>query len=104
MAVSYQIRGQLPIRSNFKPNYARQVARSLAHSAQQQAIEDALGQFARNWASAGAIFNRLRHEEPLFFPIEPAYHVDLLAELDYLHAQLGAILGRQALILDRLHE
>lgn len=127
MAVNYQICGALPVRSDFKHNHARQFAGSVAnpadvyfatdtvthslvlrirgalHPGQQQTVEDALEQFAHKWASAGAIFSRLRHGEPSFFPIGLAYHVDLLTELDYLHAQLGAMLERQALILERLH-
>jgi hypothetical protein len=123
MATNYEIRGALPVRADFKHIHAQQFVESIARPAhvyfatdalthslvlrvrcalqqdEQQSVEDALKQFAGRWASSGAIFSRLRYGEPSFVPLGLASHVDLLAELDDLHAQLNAVLERQAFIL-----
>lgn len=125
MAANYEIRGALPVRADFKQAHAQQFAESIAnpadvyfatdaitnslvlrirgalHDAEQQSVEDTLEQFARKWATAGAIFSRLRYGEPSFVPLGLSHHVNLLAELDDLHAQLNAVLERQAFILKR---
>ena len=125
MATNYEIRGALPVRADFKHIHAQQFAESIAnpadvyfatdsvthslvlrirgalHQSEQQSVEESLEQFARKWATAGAIFSRLRYGEPSFVPLGLASHADLLAELDDLHAQLNAVLERQAFILKR---
>jgi hypothetical protein len=125
MAANYEIRGALPVRADFKHLHAQQFAESIAnpadvyfatdtvthslvlrirgalHAAEQQSVEDILEQFACKWASAGAIFSRLRYGERSFVPLGPSHHVDLLAELDDLHKQLVAVLERQAFVLDQ---
>lgn len=125
MSANYEIRGALPVHANFRHAHAQQFAESIARPAhvyfatdavthslvlricgalqqdEQQSVEDALEQFARRWASSGAIFSRLRYGEPSFVQLGLASHVDLLAELDDLHAQLSAVLERQAFILKR---
>ncbi|MDN7183905.1 hypothetical protein M0D69_39020 [Caballeronia sp. SEWSISQ10-4 2] len=125
MATNYEIRGALSVRADFKHIHAQQFAESIAnpadvyfatdpvthslvlrirgalHQSEQQSVEESLEQFARKWAMAGAIFSRLRYGEPSFVPLGLSHHVDLLAELDDLHAQLNATLERQAFILKR---
>ncbi|EIF28972.1 hypothetical protein BCh11DRAFT_04399 [Burkholderia sp. Ch1-1] len=125
MSANYEIRGALPVRAAFKHAHARQLAESLARPAnvyfatdavtrslvirvrggltgdEQQSVEDTLAQFARRWATAGAIFSRQRYGEPSFLALGLAYHVELLDELCDLHAQLDALLARQAAILAR---
>ena len=125
MAANYEIRGALPVRADFKHLHAQQFAESIAnpadvyfatdavshslvlritgalHQSEQQSLEDALEQFARKWASAGAIFSRLRYGEPSFIPLGLVRHVDLLTELDDLHKQLVAVVERQAFVLDQ---
>jgi hypothetical protein len=125
MATNYEIRGALPVRADFKHIHAQQFAESIAnpadvyfatdpvthslvlrirgalHQSEQQSVEESLEQFARKWATAGAIFSRLRYGEPSIVPLGLASHADLLAELDDLHAQLNAVLERQAFILKR---
>jgi hypothetical protein len=126
MSANYEIHGALPVHANFRHAHAQQFAESLAKSAcvyfatdavtrslvlrvrgtlqqdEQQSVEDSLEQFARKWASAGAMFSRLRYGELSFIPLGLAHHADLLAELDDLHAQLNAVLERKAFILGQL--
>jgi len=126
MSANYEIRGALPLRSSFKHAHARQLAESLANPAdvyfatddvthslvirvrgalsedEQQSVEDTLEQFSRDWAAAGAIFSRLRYGEPSFVTLGLASHVELLDDLMDLHAQLDALLARQAFILAQL--
>lgn len=105
MTVNYQIQGALPVRADFRHVHARKFAESIANPAEvyfatddvthslvlrirgalaaddEQAVEDALGRFASRWASAGAIFSRIRYGEPSFFALGPPDHVRLLARL-----------------------
>ncbi|MGF6752912.1 hypothetical protein [Paraburkholderia sp. GAS42] len=125
MSANYEIRGALPVRASFRHAHARRLAESLANLAdvyfatdavthslvlrvrgvlsedEQQSIEDALGQFSRKWAVAGAIFSRQRYGEPSFVPLGLTSHVELLDELADLHVQLDALLARQSFILAR---
>ena len=50
---------------------------------------------------SGAVFSRQRYGEPSFLVLGLASHVELLDELSDLHAQLDALLARQAAILAR---
>lgn len=125
MSSNYEIRGALPVKAGFKHAHARQLAESLARPAnvyfatdtvtrslvirvrgglsgdEQQSVEDALARFSRRWGAAGAIFSRQRYGEPSFLALGLAAHVELLDELNDLHAQLDALLARQAQILAR---
>jgi len=125
MAATYEIRGAMPVREEFRHGHAQQFAEGLANPAdvyfatdavthslairirgvlsddELESVEDALEQFSQKWASAGAIFRRLRYGEPSFVPFGLARHVDLLAEVSDLHLRLEVFLQRQAWLLDR---
>jgi hypothetical protein len=125
MAANYEIRGALPVRADFKHFHAQQFAESIAKPADVyfatdavthslvirmrgvlsdddlESVEDALERFSQKWASAGAIFCRLRYGEPSFVPLGFARHVELLAELSDLQLQLEVFLQRQAWLLER---
>jgi hypothetical protein len=125
MPATYEIRGAMPVRDEFRHRHAQQFAESLANPAdvyfatdavthslvirirgvlsddELELIEDALEQFSQKWASAGAIFSRLRYGEPSFVPFGLVRHVELLAEVSDLHLQLEVFLQWQAWLLER---
>jgi hypothetical protein len=125
MPATYEIRGAVSVRDDFRHGHAQQFAESLANPAdvyfatdavthslvirirgvlsddELESVEDALERFSQKWASAGAIFRRLRYGEPSFVPFGLARHVELLAELSDLQLQLEVFLQRQARLLER---
>lgn len=125
---TYEICGALPVRSKFRHGDAVRLAESLAKPAHvyfatdavthtlvirvsgrlagtdQLAIENALNQFSRKWARAGAVFSRNVYGESSFLTMGLEHHVDLLTELDDLDQQMRALRSRQGWILAQLEK
>jgi hypothetical protein len=129
-AFSYEIRGALPVRSDFRrvhgdefvgtlpdPSTAYFTTDSVTQTClirvrcpypDSHEVEDALARFAQRWAAAGAIFYRQCMGETSFFPLGRPDHVKLLAELDFRRIQRDTEDGNtkfvRARIQDELHE
>jgi hypothetical protein len=119
VSANYEICGALPVRASFKHAHARQLAESLASTAdvyfatdtvthslvirvrgalsqdEQQSVEDTLARFSRKWAAAAAIFSRQRYGEPSFVALGLSPHVELLDELADPHLHMDARLDRE---------
>jgi hypothetical protein len=128
MSAQYEIRGALPVRSQFRHADAERLAETLANPAhvyyatdavthtlvlrvsgrlsetEQSEVEDALTRFSDKWARAGAVFSRDLYGALSFVAMGLERHVELLTELDDLDQQVRAMRARQAWILTRLEQ
>ena len=125
-AFSYEIRGALPVRPDFRRVHRDEFVGSLpdpssAYCAMDSVtrtcliclycpypdspeVEDALVRFADRWASAGAIFYRQCMGEMSFFPIGLRAHVDLLARLDATRIQRARENANTTLVRARIRD